>query len=241
METNGQARGADATALIAGWRRHALLAAIPDAVTALVFLIFAVTPLLPPRLVPALLSRVMNSGFDDELGITVIVEAALLMIMASVTDVATRLERRPPLWAVILIAAALFVFSGYGIPTVKYLWANGGLVVLVPFILSACERFAILWYMPGKPRVMKVAARALMSNRIAAGMGALALMAGLLVVSMMVDGIDDMAGSALVFAAGFYFAIGAVDTWRVRQPFFEARPRVLLRFDALGIDYLAPV
>lgn len=170
---------------------------------------------------------------QDELGFALLVEGGFLMMQGTLVDIATRLRKRPPLWAVALIVAAVVLFSGEAMDVLRLAWRRGT-VVFIPLLLSLAERAAVLWRMPGRPTIEKIAARALISNRITTALVLLAL----LTVAMLLG----FTGSAITLAAGsIYFAIAAFDGWRVRGRKFAERPSVLFRFDPIGLKYLQPL
>lgn len=169
----------------------------------------------------------------DELVFVLIVEGGFLMAQATLVDIATRLRKRPPVWLAALILIGVMLFSQGSFDVVKIAWERGSLV-FVPFLISLAERGTVLWRMPTRPTIEKIAARALIANRIITGLG----LAALMTIAMLTD----VGGPrAPLLAGALYFAIAAFDDWRVRGRSFAQRPRVLFRYDAIGIDYLAPV
>lgn len=169
----------------------------------------------------------------DDLMFVLIVEGGFLMAQATLVDIATRLRKRPPVWLAALILAGVVLFSEGSFGVVKIAW-SGGSLVFVPFLISLAERGTILWRMPSRTTIEKIAARALIANRIVTGLGIAALVTVLT--------LTDTGGPMVPFMAGaLYFAVAAYDDWRVRGRSFAKRPRVLFGYDAIGIDYLAPV
>lgn len=198
---------------------------IPDAVMALI-LAGAAFGAIPPH---------------AELVSALVVEGGFLFTEAALVDVATRLKKRLPLWAVVLIAAGIALFTG-GLAPLREAWGKGW-AVFIPLLFSLGERAAVLWRMPERPRVQKIAARALISNRITMAMAALALIAAAMIAGMIfLDAFDTLNGPMTLFGAGaIYFAVAAFDEWRVRGRRFAERPSVLFRFDPIHHDYLEPV
>src|SRR5687768_12757690 len=89
-----------------------------DGITALMFAAAAVsaylyrtTPLTDPL-----------RGVQEELGLAMMIEGGFALLSATLVDIATRVRKRPPLWAVILIAVVVFVFYG-GLDVLKQAWA----------------------------------------------------------------------------------------------------------------------
>lgn len=203
---------------------------------ALLFAAAALVHVLPSALVPPALHAA-----GDELFFALVVEGGFLLAQATLVDIATRLKKRPPLWAAVLIVAAVILFSQYSLEVVRLAWERGTLV-FVPLLFSLAERGAVLWRMPGRPRIEKIAARALIANRIATGLALLALTVATMIAGM-AFGFHDVAESPLVplLAGALYFAVAAFDDFRVRGRQFAERPRVLFGYDAIGITYLEPV
>ncbi len=169
----------------------------------------------------------------DELMFVLIVEGGFLMAQGTLVDIATRLQKRPPVWVIALILIGVVLFSQGSFDVIKIAW-QGGSLVFVPLLISLAERGTLLWRMPGRPTIEKIATRALIANRILTGL----VLAALVTAAMLAD----VGGPMVPMLAGaLYFAIAAFDDWRVRGRKFARRPRVLFRYDVIGIDYLAPV
>jgi hypothetical protein len=208
----------------------------PDAVMALLLAAAAAVEFLPP----ALLARVPHAFLEsrEELSMALVIEGAFLMAQATLVDIATRLRKRPPVWAIPLIAGAVVLFSDHARQAVVWTWQNGGTALLIPLLLSLAERATILWRMPVRTDIQKIAERALVGNRITTGIGVLVVFAAGSIASMYYD----WSGGWVFFAAGaLYFAIAAFDEWRVRGARFARNPRVLFGFDPIHIKYLEPV
>lgn len=217
-------------------RRFAL--PVPDALMALVFVAAALLELFPSIPLPAFLVEARN-----ELVFVLLVEGGFLMAQGTLVDIATRLRKRPPVWLAALIVAGVILLSHYTWDVLRMAWERGSLV-FVPLLVSIAERGTVLWRMPGRPKTEKIAARALIANRITTGLA----LFGLVTVAMVIGTVFrdlydfDMYGGMIVLMAGaLYFGIAAFDDWRVRGPKFAERPRVLFRWDAIGIDYLEPL
>lgn len=198
---------------------------LPDVMLAALFAYAAAVQLFPGRF------AALSEDVQDNLAMIVFVEGGFLMMQAALIDIATRLRKRPHIVVALLITAALALFLGFGM--LRMAWAQG-LAVFLPLLLSLGERASVLWRMPGRARIEKIAARALVSNRITTGMAMLALMA----VGMFIA--DDVAVVFLI-AAALYYSIAAIDSWRVRGRRFAEKPRVLFGFDPIRIQYLEPV
>lgn len=227
------------------WRarvmRHgrAFAGALPEAVMAALFAAVALAPFLPPGLVSAL------ARYEGELMFALMAEGGFLFLQATVTDLATRLRKRLPWWAMIAVVGGLVFFTG----TFKIIhdaWAAGGWVILFPLLLSMFERVSIISYIPPRPDIEKIAARALVANRINAAILCLALFAGIVIASIMNPDLMDRVSAAapiepLALAGALYFATAAYDELRVRTRRFAKRPTVLFGFDPIHIEYLHPI
>lgn len=170
---------------------------------------------------------------QDELGFGLMVEGGFLMMQGTLVDIATRLKKRPPVWAVALIVAAVVLLSDEARGVLGLAWQRGT-VVFIPLLLSLGERATVLWRMPDRPTIEKIAARALISNRITTALALLALLTAAMLLGH--------TSSTITLAAGaIYFAVAAYDDWRVRGRKFAERPSVLFRFDPIGFKYLQPL
>jgi hypothetical protein len=178
----------------------------------------------------------------EELMFALIAEGGFLMAQGTLVDIATRLKKRPPIWAAALIVIAVMLFSEYTMDVIRIAWQRGSLV-FVPLLISIAERGTVLWRMPGRPEIEKIAARALIANRITTGLALLGLVTAAMLIGVAFPQFYDYttAGAWPTMLAAIYFAVAAFDDWRVRGPKFAARPRVLFGFDPIGIRYLEPV
>jgi hypothetical protein len=228
-----------ARAWMAQWGRRGLLP-VPDALLAAIFALAAGVDFLPPERLAILPPAVVEGR--ETLLFGLLVEGGFLLMQGTLVDIATRLRKRPPWWAVVLIFGAVLLFSDYARLVLRMAW-DLGLVVFVPLLLSLGERAMVLWRMPGRPLVEKIAARALIGNRITTGLGLFGLVTALMVSGVAFPNLyDRLSGRWVSLTAGaVYFAIAALDDWRVRGRRFAEKPSVLFRFDPIGIDYLEPV
>lgn len=224
--------------LLRRWRKFG--APVPDALMAALLAFAALLDFLTPEQ----LARVppMFVASRDQLFFLLIVEGGFLMMQGTLVDIATRLKKRPPVWVIPIIVALVALFSGHSFDILRFAWFLGA-AVFIPLLLSLLERGAVLWNMPNRTRIQKIAARALIANRITTGL-ALAGLLTLVMVAGAVTGRFELmsAGPWPTLAAGaIYFAVAAFDDWRVRGRKFAERPRVLFRFDPMHIDYLDPM
>lgn len=201
---------------------------IPDAVLALL-LLAALTPLAPHLPV-------------DSLAFGLMVEGGFLMMQGTLVDIATRLRKRPPVWLIVLIVAGVVLFSREAMGMLRMAWSLGWAVFL-PLLVSIAQRGSALWHMPDKTREEKIAARALIANRITTALVLFGLMTLALVASMMFPGFEEFfsSGAPILISGAIYFAVAAFDNWRVRGAKFAEKPTVLFRFDPLHITYLDPL
>lgn len=101
----------------------------------------------------------------------------------------------------------------------------------------------VLWYMPRYSRTEKIAARALIANRMLTALVLLAILTALMIAGVAFSQDHDFFNGAWTFltAGALYFGIAAFDGWRVRGRRFAERPAVLFRYDMIHIEYLEPV
>jgi hypothetical protein len=190
------------------------------------------TPELGPRL----------GELANDLTFGVYCEAAFLMLQWTLSDIATRLKKRPPIWAIVLTAAFLLLI--YPESRVMILMAyHRGAAVLLPLLLSIGSRFSTMWTMPSRPPIEKLAARAQSEARLytaIALLGAITLLglAGAVIPQL---GSLNLTGSPLpILGAGaIYFAIAPFVDWRVRRAAFSRHPTMLFsrkRLDAAELE-----
>jgi hypothetical protein len=177
-----------------------------------------------------------------ELLFVLLAEGGFLMMQATLTDIATRLKKRPPVWVIPIVVGVVLVFSEHAMSVLKMAWERGA-VVFVPLLLSLGERATVLWHLPQRTRVQKIAARALISNRITTGLALFALVTAAMIAGVAHAPLYDLLNGAAppLIAGAIYFAVAAYDDWRVRGRRFAEKPTVLFRFDPMHIEYLEPV
>jgi len=156
-------------------------------------------------------------------------------------------DARPDLTlaALFALAAAIVIaftfFLGLPLEVLRAAWSMG-IYVFVSMLLSLIERGAILRRMPERPRIEKIAARALISNRIITAMMFLgSFFAAIIIVAALMSRKWPDESWPQLAAGAIYFAIAAFDDWRVRGRRFAENPRVLFGFDPIHIHYLEPV
>lgn len=213
---------------------------LPDAFMAFFLGLAALIDFLPASLLNSVPTAFLTSR--HELVFILIVEGGFLMMQGTLVDIATRLKKRPPVWLIVIIVAGVVIFSEHSLAIVQMAWASGW-VVFLPLLVSLAERGSMLWHMPSRSPVEKMAARALIGNRITTGLALFGLMTLTMVAMTIFTGFEwTNLGQWPPLAAGaVYFAIAAYDDWRVRGRKFAERPRVLFGFDPIGIKYLEPL
>ncbi len=182
-------------------------------------------------------------GLDHPAVIAILVlEVGFLIPQVVLTDLATRLRKRPPWWLIPPLAIAALLFAPGGFDLLRTLLANQALL-LVPALWSVFHRARLLWEMPGKPRLERMRVRALSAGR--ANVGALAVLGWLGFSLARSAGWAPLQGGggpdeAICIVAALYFLACAFDAWRVGGPAFARRPRPLLRVDFIGVRDVDP-
>jgi hypothetical protein len=214
-------------------RRFAL--PLPDALLALIFA-FAASIDFFPAMAPFLFA-----GRENLVWILV-VEGGFLLMQGTLVDIATRLKKRPPVWLIVLILGGVLLFAGNGALQVLQMAWQGGMLVFLPLLLSLAERGMMLWQMPSRTPIQKMAARALISNRIITGLALFGLMTVAVVIGFARGTpIESTDLWPTLLAGTIYYAVAAYDEARVRRQAFANNPRVLFRYDVLGVKYLEPL
>lgn len=213
---------------------------VPDALMAVLFALAALPDLLTPEQLTAVPPSVLAAR--DELVFGLVAEGGFLMMQGTLIDIATRLKKRPPIWVIPIIMAAVVLFSEYAMSILRLAWERGA-VVFVPLLFSLGERATVLWRLPGLTRVQKIAARALVSNRITTGLALFGLVTAAMITGVAHAPLYNLFNGSFppLVAGAIYFAVAACDDWRVRGRRFAERPTVLFRFDPLHIEYLEPL
>ncbi len=213
-----------------GARARRLAFPVPDALLALMYALAAALELYP-QFLPAVLAPV-----HAQMVFALFVEVGFLLMQGTLVDIATRLRKRPPVWLIPFIVAGIVLFDVGGARGLVAIAWQRGMLVFVPMMMSLLERGYILWQMPVRTPVQKMAARALISNRIVTG-----LVLAFLTLGVSIAFATFGATWPMLAAGAIYFAIAAYDDARVRGPRFAENPRVLFRYDVLGTKYLEPL
>lgn len=176
---------------------------------------------------------------------TAAIEACLTMATLTLTDIATRLEKKPSLLVGLLISlgVGLLYLGEIGAAfAASVADTGGGWLASVLGIWTIGQRAHIVWTMPQGDALDRMRHRALAGDRafllllLAAATFALAKLT------------QDWSGSSgwntdtsLITLA--YAILAFFTAWRSRyllSPRFAAKPRAFL-YDILGVDYLAPL
>ncbi len=165
----------------------------------------------------------------------VMVEAATLMFLCTVVDVASRLRRPPPWWAGLLLCAGLVAVYPE-VPRLLWQSLDAGWWVALPIALSIGERLAEIWTLPRATRLEKQRRRALTFGRLFTGLvlagGFIACLGAETLLRQDGFGNTPLASALLPGFVAAFFAISAFDAVRVHRPAFAAAPRNLWpRFD----------
>lgn len=216
-----------------------LLDALPDLLLGLLFGLLLLDPWLDGAIGRSWQSRGYQPlGLDHPAIIAILVlEVGFLLPQVTLTDVATRLSKRPPWWLVPPLAVGLLLLAPGGLELARTLLANQSLL-LAPALWSVFHRARQLWEMPGKPSLQRMRVRALGSGRANIG--------GVAIVALLAFSIARTAGWApfqggfgpdqmMCGAATLYFLACAFDAWRVGGEAFARNPRPFLRFDIIGV------
>lgn len=197
-----------------------------DGLTALLLLLVAAAP---HWRLPGVFA---HPELEETLRFALMAEGSFLMLQWSLVDIAARMTKRPPLWMLLAIAAGLIVIYPESRLFILQAWERGAIVML-PLVLSLVQRFAILWTLPARPLVEKMAADALVQNRVFTALGLFGGLVLLLVLSRVVPAwsfldVNEHRETFLLLGA-VYFGIAAFDDRRVRTKAFAERPRILFQ------------
>lgn len=192
----------------------------------------------------ALMPERVPTSVRESMEFVVLVEVLFCMAQATLTDIATRIKKPPPLWLGLLILGGLALFNPDVVSVVVGMFRQGWAIFL-PFGWSLVERGRELWTMPRASQLEKLRRRALVSGRISLVLVFGGAAVATLCVSYLLD--NGRGGAPLLERTAFWwlaaaFSLTAYDVVRVHRPAFERHPRALFgRFDPLGVTDLAPV
>lgn len=163
----------------------------------------------------------------------VAIEAATLLLVVALVDIASRLRQPPPWWVgLILIVGLMIVF-----PELIGLFIAGwqqGLWVFLPLVWSILERFRELWTLPVASTIEKLRRRALSWGRLCTAGVIFGLFVTILLGNAMLLGDasdpDDIIARFGLPLLGLFYLIAVFDAWRVHRPAFAQRPASLWPF-----------
>lgn len=216
-----------------------VLAALPDLLLALLFALITIDPSIGYRFFDAWSRmgwRPLDANHPAIIAILAI-EVLFLIPQLTLTDIATRIGKRPPWWLLPPITIGALVLAPGGLEAARVLLDNQS-VLLLPALWSVFHRGRLLWDMPGKPAIERMRVRALSAGRANAGAVVVIVLLGLSFAHSMtgfnppwLPGQDTL---AMALAAAYFLACGS-DAWRVGGPGFSRRQRPFLWFDWLGV------
>ena len=185
----------------------------------------------------------LPASMHEMLMMIAVVEGVFCIAQGTLTDIATRLRKPPPAWSVPIILVGLAMVFPEARAVVS-MAQELGWAALLGIAWSGAERLRELWTMPRASRLEKLRRRALVGGRLSllllfAGAGT-ALMIG----SYLHDsdnGGGRVVAQHLAWFVAAYFSLTTIDVVRVHRAAFARCPRTLLRFDPLGVEYLAPL
>lgn len=163
----------------------------------------------------------------------VAIEAATLLFVVALVDIASRLRQPPPLWAgLILIVGLVIVFPDLiGLAVAGW---QQGLWVFLPLLWSILERARELWTLPTARTIEKLRRRALSWGRLCTAGVLFALFVAILLGHAMLMGSafdpEEVVARFGLPLLSLLYLIAAFDAWRVHRPAFALRPASLWPF-----------
>jgi hypothetical protein len=176
--------------------------------------------------------------------LTLMAEGASLMFFCTMVDIASRVQKRPPWWLVILIVGGVLLMYPEVIHVLRMAF-DAGMWVFLPLAWSLLERVRELWSLPGASKNEKIRRRTLTFDRLWVGiliMGATVFCA-LGLVLFTEQGIEALGEPMLpVIVALVFYGVAAFNAWRVHQAAFAERPTSLVPWlDRGDSTYLSPL
>lgn len=223
-----------------------LLAAVPDLLLALLFGLLLIDPFINLRVSDTWAGFGWRPLDLNHPAITAIImiEVLFLIPQLTLTDIATRIRKRPPWWLVPPIAIGALLLAPGGMDAARVLWENQS-VLLIPGLWSVFHRARQLWELPGQPAMARMRVRALTGGRAnVGGLMVLLALATSLLDTLATPVLPDWFGRDMAtrVLATTYFSACAYDAWRVGGESFARNPRPLLWFDWLGVrDVHTPI
>ncbi len=185
------------------------------------------------------------TGYNPEtLMFVAMADAATLMLSATLIDVASRLKRAPPWWLGILIGGGILVMYPDVISLIKLSWTMG-MWIFLPFAWTIIERLRELWTLPSASTLEKIRRRTLTFDRLytALILGGVCV-AGMIINALLNDGSMEsgLTERALPWVMLAFYAIAALNVWRVHRHSFAQRPKSLWpKIDQDQATYLDPL
>ena len=175
-------------------------------------------------------SPLMPRFNPEAVSFMLVAEAGSLLFFCTLIDIATRIERRPPVWLGLLIIGAVVVLNGYMLKVLILAW-DQGFWIFLPLLWSVLDRGRALWRLPGASRLEKIRRRTLTFDRLHIGIlvVAISLAVALFIIVKPDSDVSLLLNPRLHAALGMIFYVTmAFDAWRVYRPQFEPRMRQLL-------------
>jgi hypothetical protein len=214
----------------------------PDALLSLLFFALAIDPLIGEPFAEFWSNRSyapLDFSHPTLLAV-VLIEVGFLFPQLTLTDVTTRLQKRPPWWIIPPLAIGLLVIAPGGAEFFRAVLANQSLL-LMPALWSVFLRARQLWLMPGKSSLERMRVRALTAGRANVGGLMVVIFLGATMIEssglVQFDGAFGKAFPELALAA-VYFAACTFDIWRVARPRFARDPKPLLWLDIIDVKYV---
>ena len=171
-------------------------------------------------------------------------EGASLMFFATLVDIASRVRRRPPWWAMVLVGGGLLVMY-HPVISVLAMAFVAGMSVFVPLAWSLFERSREMWTLPGTSNEEKIRRRTLTFDRLWVGfvIGCAVAVYAIGQALLRDQGIEALREPVLqALVAVLFYGIAAFNAWRVHQPAFAKRPTSLVPWlDRGDGTYLSPL
>lgn len=171
----------------------------------------------------------LDLPLEDTVDWLVGIEAATLLFMVALVDVATRLKRPLPWWLGLVLMTGLVLAFPEIIALMVAAWQMG-LWVFLPLLWSVLERLRELWTLPKASALEKMRRRALSWGRLSTGVVLFGVCVAVVLIQSVLDAEHDPGASLVHIVLPLlcvFYLIAAFDAWRVHRPAFAARPRSL--------------
>ena len=176
--------------------------------------------------------------------LALVAEGASLMFFCTLVDIASRVRKRPPWWAIVLIVGFVFLMYPEMINMLVMAF-EFGVWLFLPLAWSLLERIRELWSLPGAPDAEKIRRRTLTFDRLWVAIvivGASVIVAIPLVLASD-EGVGVLAHPILPIGVALaFYGVAAFNAWRVHQPAFARKPTSLVPWlDRGDGTYLSPL